>query len=580
MKPFPAALNDQIGKGGFAVVFRDPRDPSVTCIKQFKQPVVGDGTTRLRHLSELELWARPSEIATIKTCFSWPLELFGDDQRILGYTMPLAPDDAFIRLRAAGRESRRLLEISYLTVKDYFRKGAVTSNAPDFSFGDRIDLALSVCDAITVLHEHDLVFRDVSARNIAARLTTPRTAFILDADSIVDVNTAQREPITSPGWQVSPSHDPLQTDRAKLALLVLRLLVEDNDARPPQATAPLKARGLQSLAEAITRCYEEATSEAIAELLLQLRTARTPDSARHAWRTAVGTGFASPVIREKPAAVSDDERRLVQAAEQHAAAERSIALSDVPTQKKMLARLAQIARFKIDLPSEVGVVPAPRTEEELIQLVFDAQFVDIARHLSTSGLPNLRDHPLISRVADRAAFEADRPVIRYELKPGAATIHIEWPASYYCNAIEISLGSSSSEIVTRDTSRAKITREIRLKNGGNVDVGLRTGITTPQGETFLSSDYLVTTTLVIPPVPAPPRPASSRPTVDMSTATIVDLNEEAREAENAARRRKKRRRIIAIASVLTIVLGYATWKLLPSEDTPVRDPSGARIFRH
>lgn len=270
MKSFPAALNEQIGKGGFAVVFKDPRSPGTTCIKQFKQPVDGESAQRLRHLAQMELWARPSEIAGIRETFSWPLELFGDEQRILGYTMPLAPDDAFITLRAAGREARRLLEISYLTVKDYFRRGAISSSAPDFTFSDRIDLALSVCDAIRMLHGHGLVFRDVSARNMAARLTVPRSAFILDADSIVDVESARSNPITSPGWQVDPAHDPLQTDRAKLSLLVLRLLVEDNDARPPGALGLLMARGLQQLATAIGRCHDEASEQALSSMTDEL----------------------------------------------------------------------------------------------------------------------------------------------------------------------------------------------------------------------------------------------------------------------------------------------------------------------
>lgn len=585
MKSFPAALRDQIGKGGFAVVFRDPRSPTTTCIKQFKQPVDGEAASRLRHLAEMELWARPSEISELKATFSWPLELFGDDNRILGYTMPLAPADAFITLRAAGREATRLLEISYLTVKDYFRRGAITSTAPDFSFSDRIDLSLSVCDAIMLLHRHGLVFRDISARNIAARLTTPRSAFILDADSIVDVTSAGLHPVNSPGWQVNPAHDPLQTDRAKLSMLVLRLLVEDNDARPPLGLGPLQSRGLHQLALAIGRCYEEATEESITSMIDELRRARTTESTRAAWTKATSAGWAAHVIRERLGATSEVDRRLLTMAEQHSAAERDIESADVPTQKKLLARLMRNSRFEIDLPSGVGVGPAPRTEEELIQLVFDAQFADIARHLSITGLPSLVRHPLMAHIADRAAFEADRPRVTHETKPGIATIHIEWPHSYHCNAIEISLGSATTEVVKRDTSRARVTREVRLAGGGDVSVGLRTGVITPQGQVFLSRSRLVTTTIPIPPVPAPVRPASSRsngprPMVDMSAATIVDLEEEARRREEEEKAAIKRRRKIVAAVISVLVVGTAGWTIFWPDDEPENPPSTIRLIRY
>ena len=104
---FPASLSEQIGRGGFATVFRDPRNPLGTCIKKFNDPIIDQRASHLIYLSEFAYWARPSDAQLIQESFSWPLELFGTTNEIWGYTMPLAPDDAYIELRAAGRNSRR-----------------------------------------------------------------------------------------------------------------------------------------------------------------------------------------------------------------------------------------------------------------------------------------------------------------------------------------------------------------------------------------------------------------------------------------------------------------------------------------
>ena len=571
----PTPLKDQIGKGGFALIFRDPRNPRHTCIKRLNTPVVGDRAAQLRKLSEVDLWARPSEAGLLKTRFSWPLEIFGDQHQVLGFTMPLAPDDAFITLRAAGREKVTLLEVSFLTVKDYFNRAAVTSNAPDFGDQDRIELCISVCDAILTLHEHGLVYRDVSARNMAARLTEPRSAFILDADSIVDVNTARGEVINSAGWQVDPKFDPMETDRAKLALLVLRLLARDNDARPPQGIDSLVRHGRRAVADAIERTYREGSADAINEMVVSLRRARSAERNKFAWETAVASGYARRVVREGSAASSPADYELLRQAQVHVAAELEMESLDLKAQRKLVSRLQRTSPFVLDTLPTVGMVPLPRTAEELNQLAFDAQFVDIAVHLVKSGLPHLASSPILPAVADRVAYEAERPVVSSRTRPGAATITIAWPRSFYCNALEIAIdsgsGASASDTVDRDAVSSDVEREIRLPAGGRVRVLLRVGMRTPQGLVLLSNSYLVHHDVDIPPAPKPPRPPVSRPQVAVGQALVVDPEEEERqlaELERLRKRKNVKRVLLTLVALLIAGGGYATWRALQPPEPP------------
>lgn len=571
----PTPLKDQIGKGGFALIFRDPRNPRLTCIKRLNNPVTGPRADQLRRLAEVDLWARPSEAELLKSRFSWPLEIFGDASQVVGFTMPLAPDDAFITLRAAGREKVALLEVSFLTVKDYFNKAAVTSTAPDFGDQDRIELCISICDAILALHEHRLVYRDVSARNMAARLTEPRSAFILDADSIVDIDTAQGEIINSAGWQVDPAFGPLETDRAKLALLVLRLLARNNDARPPHGLEELVKHGRRAVAEAIERTYREGSADAIEEMVVCLRRARSAERNRYAWEAAVSSGYARRVVREGSAASSPADYELLRQAQAHVNAELELEAFDLKSQRKLISRLQRTSPFSIDTLPTVGMVPIPRTAEELNQLAFDAQFVDIAIHLMKSGLPHLRTHPFLPAVADRVAFEADRPRISSRTRPGAATVILDWPKSFFCNAIEISTdsggGPTASETITRDPTSARVEREIRMSAGGRVRILLRVGICTPQGEILLSANYLVHLDIDIPPTPKPPRPPVSRPPVAVGQAVVVDPEEEERqliELERLRKRKKLRRVLLTIAALVLAGGAFATWKALQPPEPP------------
>ena len=583
---FPAPLKEQIGKGGFAFVFRDPRNPTRTCIKKFKEPVVGDRVEFLRHLSAVDVWARPSEAEHIKAAFSWPLELFGDQQQVLGYTMPLAPPDAFVNYRAAGKDNRKLFELSYITTKGYFNKAAISaSDAPEFGDQDRIELAISACDAVLLLHGHGLVYRDVSSRNMSARQSNPRSVFVLDADSISTVDYAAATFIVTPGWEVADGLDPMQVDRAKLALLVFRLLVQMGDVKPPFGMDELEKRGRRALGEAITRAYNDASAEAINDLVVALRRARSVDRNRRAWESAVESGFARRIVREASAATTPADFEILKRAQSHLDAEAEIEAADLKTQKKLTARLHRLSSFLHDTLPTVGMVPPPRTAEELHQLAFDAQFMDIAVHLSKSGLPGLASDPLVPSIADRALFEADRPGVSATALPGKADVRISWPHSVFCNAMEITLDSGSgtpvSEIVTRDKVSSTVEREIRLTAGGQVTVLIRPGVATPTGQVHLSFAPLARTKVDIPPAPKPPRPAVSRPTVAVGQVQLLDPEEEERQRAELARaaRRRRIKRTVA-AAVALIVLGGGVWYWASHRPAPEPPPPTMRIFRH
>ena len=103
-RPLPSLGRDSlIGSGGMGSVYVHPEHPELA-IKMFKTPLEGAPAHRILHLVAVAQWARPSDRATLTSRFSWPIECFGEENRIHGYSMPLAdPDRCYFDLKTVGR---------------------------------------------------------------------------------------------------------------------------------------------------------------------------------------------------------------------------------------------------------------------------------------------------------------------------------------------------------------------------------------------------------------------------------------------------------------------------------------------
>ena len=578
----PGPLVSTIGKGGFGVVFADPRQPATHCIKKYKTPLSGKEVEQLIHLASVDSWARPSDADLIKSTFAWPIEVFGNTSSVVGFAMQALGDRFKFDLKMkSGVSYRRLLETSYLLDGSYFRSSAVDARSEIvYSLQDRIGLALSICEAVAAIHRYDLVYQDISSKNIIASSTGRPSCFLLDADSITSPEMALQNPVMSPGWNVTINLDPTETDRARLALMVLRLITHDQNLRPETGASQLARMGFAELASAISETYSSGSLVGLEMVMAALRSARDEARAHEAVEDAIRSRFARRLLRESIHLKSSTHLQYATLARQHVGQEANLDSASVKEQRRILKLLRSQNNFKIDVPQSMGVMPLPTTEEQLIQLAFDAEFQDIATHLVRSGLPGLSNHRLIPRLIDRAIKTVSDGELFTSARPGIATFDLHWPVAEFvtCAEVEISIGSQSSarELIHRGLTESKAHREIRVDGGGALSLKVTFGSQGPDGKTFFQRTPNFKTVIDVPPVPRPT--SSPKAAVNSSVTTtsvmMVDLVEEARLAEEARRlKRKTRRKRWSIAVLLTIaaVSGFVFYKSMVTDDIKPTD---------
>lgn len=577
----PGPLKEKLGTGGFGIVYKDPRNPDERCVKQYKNVAVGEEADRLMRFAAVDQWARPSDAELMKSSFAWPLEVFGEVGRIQAFTMDTAPEDAHFELRMKnGNKYRKLLQLDFLIDASYFNSNAIdSSSAIVFSLQDRIELAINICDSIMALHRYGLVYQDVSSKNIVARRGNPRSCFILDADSITTPEGAVAKPITSPTWEVPIGLEPYAVDRARLALMVLRLIVQGHSIRPDTGCPELIRRGYHGLASAIQATFETGEEGSAHQMVRELRMLRDDQHAQNAFAHAVQSRIARRIVAEGSTVRAVNDINFVAAARLHVDREVALEGAEIREQRKLLQSLRNQTTFAIDVLASVGVMPSPRTPDELHQLAFNSYFADIAQHLVRTGLPSLMDDPLMESIADRAVVEADSGTISSRTAPGRGTLRITWPSTDFVTAAEITLFvggvQQSIEIAKRAPSDLLMEREIRAQSGGTVTAKVRFGITTLQGQVLLQRYTSLETDVVIPAVPVPV--ASSKTATSVPMIDLVDPIEEARLAEIArlaARKKKRNRILLGMAAVPLLILGGYLYTRFTDDGDKVVEETG------
>ena len=578
----PGPLKEKIGTGGFGIVYKDPRNPSQRCVKQYKTAVVGEEADRLMRFAAVDQWARPSDAELMKSSFAWPLEVFGEIGRIQAFTMDTAPQDAHFELRMKnGNKYPRLLQLDYLIDPTYFNSNAIdSSSAIVFSLQDRIELAINICESILSLHRYGLVYQDVSSKNIVARRGTPRSCFILDADSITTPEGALAKPIKSPTWEVPPGLDPYCIDRARLALMVLRLIVQGHSIRPDVGCLDLERRGYFNLSNAVKTTFETGDKLSSEQMCKELRLLRDPQHAQDAFNRAVQSRNARQIVREGISVTSVNDLNIVVNARLHLDREESIENVEIQEQRKMLQIMRNQNSFSVDVSASVGIMPIPRSPKELHELAFDSYFADVAQHLVRSGMPSLMKDPLMGSIADRAIVEANQGQISAVTGPGRGTLRIDWPSTEFINAAEIVLSvggvQQSIESVKRAPSELKMEREIRAKSGGSVLAQVRFGITTLQGDVLLQYFTALETQITIEAIQEPVSRAARSGAIPM--VDLFDPIEEARLLEVA--RIAKRKKLIkqVLLGIILSAIGFIGGKISLEQRTTHIDYQTPRDF--
>lgn len=240
---------------------------------------------------------------------AWPTGRVFHRGRCVGLLMPEAPARFATKLAGASR----LLELQFLL---YPRRAMWADLAlPDDD--QRRRLAAGYARLFDVLHRNEIVVGDVSMRNLLWTLSGGPGVFAIDCDGF---RLAGRPPAVRPadtaGWvdPACPRAVTLDTDRYKLALLTVRLLLGNHVVTPADGCAkPLLRAGFgPAVAALAARAGKPGTRPSAASW----HAALTGDAAAGGSRIAIscfplpssgGTGKALPAAASQ---AHDGNRRL------------------------------------------------------------------------------------------------------------------------------------------------------------------------------------------------------------------------------------------------------------------------------
>ena len=138
-----------IGRGGFGTIYAHPED-SEKCIKVLSKPLNEAASLHLQRLIDVVRWARPSDVDTLTTRFGWPIEAFGEQTAITGFTMHRAPETFFFDLKISGRTRNEPLSAKHFMFEKYWSGLSIQTEEPEASVEQRIDILLDLASALVV----------------------------------------------------------------------------------------------------------------------------------------------------------------------------------------------------------------------------------------------------------------------------------------------------------------------------------------------------------------------------------------------------------------------------------------------
>ena len=251
----------EIGSGGTANVFalksymlaHIPEQKWV--YKKFKPTHRPVSLYGMRALVKLIESLEPKRRDLFDRAFNWPERAVVDDgDGASGVVLPLIAEEYFVDLRLSdGTVKRKPAEAQFLlSDRDY----CATVGLPYPDEEQRRQLCRSLCYAIALLHRADVVYGDLSARNILFRLHPRPAVKLVDCDAVRVSGAAAafgaqpHSPDWEPpeaiaarkrrdsGWTIQSK----ETDLYKLGLAVLRILTPGKGSSTN--VDPASARGV------------------------------------------------------------------------------------------------------------------------------------------------------------------------------------------------------------------------------------------------------------------------------------------------------------------------------------------------
>ncbi len=165
----------------------------------------------------------------------WPLRVVLDGRGTpTGVLMRLIPDGYFQTMALpSGKRERVPTEVQHLIFDAAVARRRAIDVPAENDLKTRLQICASVAQGVGLMHGMDIVYGDLSARNVLYRMVGRPSALMVDCDAVrVRGSAAVNHQLNSPDWEPPETRaystgsipQSLATDRYKLALLILRCL--------------------------------------------------------------------------------------------------------------------------------------------------------------------------------------------------------------------------------------------------------------------------------------------------------------------------------------------------------------------
>lgn len=251
---------EPLGTGGMAEVFRAPElilpEGATTAwvYKRYRPKARPVPLFGMNQLVTLRDGFAPGQREAFDRSLNWPVRVVEDDgSGAAGVILPLIPPEYFLTVhKSSGATESKPAEAQFLFMDAGFcRERRLPFADPE----QRRQLCRSLCYAFGLLDRADVVYGDLSARNILFRLSPRPAVLLVDTDAVRPQGGAAAfgaQP-HSPDWEPpealrakatrsgSFSIQNKATDRYKLGLAILRILTPGSGCAGERD--PARARG-------------------------------------------------------------------------------------------------------------------------------------------------------------------------------------------------------------------------------------------------------------------------------------------------------------------------------------------------
>jgi len=182
---------------------------------------------------------------------AWPCRIVEDHGVVTGFVMPAIPDEFFCDFWTSNASvpSKVMAEFQHLLNDPQVI--AARFGGVGISDRQRYELLGKFVSGLQFLHQRGVSVGDISPKNLLFSLEPEAGVYFIDCDAMRVNGVSPSDQVETPGWEVPTGEEKATaySDRYKLGLLALRLLVGDQTARDPARLPPSVPQGFAAVVD-------------------------------------------------------------------------------------------------------------------------------------------------------------------------------------------------------------------------------------------------------------------------------------------------------------------------------------------